>query len=81
MKGKISSKQLCGAVALVGVLIVALVYVLVFQKYNNMAKTLEASNIALDERVSKLKKYYLEEPMYKENMVKLSAEIDELLAP
>lgn len=81
MKGKITSKQVCGAVALIGLLAIVLVYVMVFKKYNGLAEETRQSNEVLSERVANLKKYYIEEPQYLEKMEVLKAEIDELLAP
>lgn len=81
MKGKISSKQICGMAAFVAVLAVVLVYVLIFKDYRTKTEALKQSNAALDERVEKLKIYFLEETANKDKKDKLEKEIDELLAP
>lgn len=77
---KLTSKQIFTFVALMGVIILVLVYVFVYKKFTALAEQTRLSNEALQARVNDLKVYYDNEPSYLKDMEEMTPQIDEILA-
>ena len=75
---KPGAKEICGAVAAVGIVACFLVYILVFNKYNEMTEALEASNKTLAAEVEDLKQYYDNMEMYQQSINEMKATIAEV---
>ncbi|MBR1855393.1 MAG: hypothetical protein IJ794_20000 [Lachnospiraceae bacterium] len=80
MKKKFGAKEVCGAVAVIGVLVCLLVYILVFNKYNELTEELTSQNNALEAQVNDMKVYYDKIPYYKENIETMKATIEQVTA-
>ena len=78
---KITSKQVFTYVFLLGIIAIVAVYFLVYKKNMTLAEQKNASNAVLNERVTALEQYHIDEPRYLEEMEPIKAEIDSLLAP
>lgn len=76
---KISSKEVFMLVTLVGFLILAVVYVMVYLKYNNLTTQKENSNRVLQTEVNDLKVYFDKMPEYKKQMAEMKEGIGQLI--
>ncbi|MBQ9136345.1 MAG: hypothetical protein IJX66_09675 [Lachnospiraceae bacterium] len=72
---KDTAKKIMTYVLLLGALLVVAVYFLVYKKYNEMAATINSSNIVLAERVDELKKYYDNLNTYNTEMTMMQEQI------
>lgn len=76
---KINSKQVFSGVALVGFLIVALFYVLIFMKYEEMTTAVKQENAALKSKVTTLKAYHQNSAQYKAEIESMQTGIEQIL--
>ena len=81
MKPKNKGQQIMLYVVAVGALILILVYVFVFQKLQEQAETINASNKVLRQRVDELKQYYDYRDEYLALTEEMRVEVGELLVP
>lgn len=76
---KLTSKQIFTYVALLGVIVLAAVYFLVYKKNTDLATATRDSNAALAVRVDSLKVYYDNEAKYLEEMEPMKTQMKEIL--
>lgn len=77
---KFGAKQICLSIVMVGVLLCLMVYLLVFNKYQEETELLESSNAVLEQQVNDLKQYYDNIDLYRKNITEMRATIDQVTA-
>lgn len=77
---KLGPKEICGAVAAIGVIACLLVYMLVFNKYTEMTDELKSSNKLLQIQVDDMKQYYDHMEEYKKSISDWKAVIEQVTA-
>ncbi|MBR1700957.1 MAG: hypothetical protein IJ716_03290 [Lachnospiraceae bacterium] len=77
---KLSAKEICMAIAVAGVALCLVIYMLVFRKYQEETDTLKASNRELEAQVNDLKQYYDNIPLYRKSIEEMKALVAEVTA-
>lgn len=75
----VTPKKLMMYVVLLGAILLAGVYFLVYKSYTEKAETLKLSNVALSERVAELKEYYDNMENYNQEIAAMQDEIHNIL--
>lgn len=72
------NRVMMGYIALIGALLLLIVYVFVYMKYTQLTEELEASNQQLEKKVAILKDYYDNMPTYKKEIGEMKEGMEEV---
>lgn len=74
------NRVMMGYIALVGALLLLILYVFVYMKYTQLTEELEASNKQLEKKVAVLKEYYDNMPTYEKEIGEMKEGMEEIFA-
>ncbi len=78
--GKITSKQAFGAILVIGLAVLALLYFKVYKNYNEKTEKLTKENAQLEKQVATLKEYYDNINNYRDKMDEMTVSMKEIIA-